>query len=325
MKEIKFMSKEQTVCLRGILAILVVIHHLHQYSGLFIGTYIGVILELFGCLSVAVFFFISGYGLMLSANKKDYLDQFLTKRFLPLYCFYVFLIVIYSLWTLLLEGSVFPNRVLQSFFFGGTIVKNGWYLQTTFIAYLLYYFIFKIFKSSKVRIFYFGLGVIAYCVVCILLNLGTHWYQTIPCMVLGMVYCVNKKCIDTKIKKHTWLMFILFSILFSACFILSVLSGIKILFDVLFSLFFVCTMIVLLYMLSDTALIENRFTKLCGRYSFEIYVGHGLFLGLNRMGYINNVFIYIPVVILGTAVSAVVLKIVYRNILLLFHKNEVSQ
>ena len=70
-KENKYMSKDYTNCIRGIFAILVVIHHLYQYSGLFNGTYIGVLLQLSGALSVSVFFFFSGYGLMFSSNKDN--------------------------------------------------------------------------------------------------------------------------------------------------------------------------------------------------------------------------------------------------------------
>lgn len=314
------MSKEYTNCLRGIFAILVVIHHLYQYSGLLRGTYIGVILQLFGFVSVAMFFFFSGYGLMLSDSKKDYIKHFFSKRFLPLYCFYVFLIILYSIWTLLLEKSVSPTLILQSFLFGRTIVTNGWYLQTTFVAYLLYLLVFKYCKSPKMKTLFFGVGISIYCVICILFDLGINWYQTMPCMVLGMVYCLRKIYIDKLLKKYAWLVFILFSIAFAISYVLSAISGINVIFDVLYSLFFVCAVVALSYILCNTSLIENNFTKLCGKYSLFIYVSHGLFLKLIKLGYIKNAYVYIFVVLVATIISSIILKKVYAKIVLLIER-----
>lgn len=306
--------------MRGLFAILVVIHHLYQYSGLFRGTYIGVILQLIGYLSVAMFFFLSGYGLMFSANKKNYIEFFFRNKFLPLYCFYVVLIILYSLWTLLLEKSVSPQLVVQSFFFGGTVITNGWYLQATFVVYLLYLFCFKKLKSSKMRILSMGIAILAYCTLCYLFDLGIYWYQTIPCIVLGMVYCSKKEWIDRLLTRYVRIVFITSSLLFAVCFLLSALSGIAVIFNVLYSLFFVCAMITLSYILGNTSIINNRFLALCGDYSLEIYVAHGFFLRLIRLGYIENLLIYVFVVIIGTIITAVIMKMIYSKIVLLFSK-----
>lgn len=325
MKETKYLSKEYTNCLRGIFSVLVVIHHLYQYSGLFRETYIGIILQLLGFISVAMFFFFSGYGLMFSANKNNYINHFFSKRFLPLYCFYVFLIILYCIWTLLLEKSISPSLIIQSFFWGGTIVTNGWYLQATFFMYLLYLLVFKIFKSSNIQIITFSVGIFAYCVLCWSLNLGINWYQTIPCVVLGMIYYSQKKCIDALLKKYSWPIFIIFSILFAICFVLSAVSRIKVLYDVLYSMLFVCAMISFSYILCGTPLIENKFTKLCGEYSLEIYVTHGLFLRLIKLEYLKNVYVYIFVVIIGTIVSSIIMKKVYTKIVLFFKEKDSSK
>lgn len=317
-KENKYMSKDYTNCIRGIFAILVVIHHLYQYSGLFNGTYIGALLQLSGALSVSVFFFFSGYGLMFSSNKDNYTDTFFRKRFLPLYCFYIILIILYSLWTLLLERSISPKLVVQSFFFGGTVVTNGWYLQVTFIVYLLFLLSLKIFESSKIRILSLSIAIFAYCVFCCLFDLSIFWYQTIPCFILGMIYCYNKKWIDTLLTKQVWLIFISSGFLFAICIILSKLSSIGIIFDVLYSLFFVSAMITLSYILCNTPIIKNKFFALCGNYSLEIYVTHGLFLRLIKFKYLENKLIYILVVIVGTIVASVIMKKIHTKIVSLF-------
>lgn len=320
MENTKYMSKEYTACLRGIFALCVVAHHLYQHSGLFRGSYIGAILQLLGYVSVAVFFFFSGYGLMFSSRKENYLKGFLRKRFIPLYCFYVFLIVLYSIWTFIIKKSVLPKAIVQSFFFGTTVVTNGWYFQATFVMYLLFFITFTIFKTKNKQILFFGVGILVYCIVCNLLNLGLTWYQTIPCTILGMLFCYKKSFIDTLFEKYVWLIFILSGVLFAGCYLLSSASNIKIIFGVLYSLFFVCATISFSYILCNTLLIKNKFTAFCGKYSLEIYASHGLFLPLFKLGYIKNVYVYILVVLLGTFIASFLIKKVYLLITSLFKK-----
>ena len=67
---ISFLSKERTVALRGILALMVLICHLHARVELFSNSILGTLFASFGYLAVAVFFFLSGYGLT-ESYKKD--------------------------------------------------------------------------------------------------------------------------------------------------------------------------------------------------------------------------------------------------------------
>ena len=320
MKETKYISKEYTNCMRGILAILVVLHHLYQYSGFVSNRYIGLILQTTGFLCVAMFFFYSGYGLLLSSRSEKYIDTFLRKRFIPLYSFYVVLIILYTLWTLLLEKHVSLSAVLQSFFIGDTVVTNGWYLQTTFLAYLLFYFCFRIFKKTITQISSFAIAILIYIIFCIYFRLGIHWYQTIPCMILGMIYCYKKNNIDAFLKKFSWLILGSQFILFSVCFLLSKSSGFDLIFSILYSILFVCFCITLSYILCDTPLISNKFFDLCGKYSLAIYVSHGFFLRLIKLGYIENKLLYIFVVIIGTVLTSIIIKKIHTSIIICFQK-----
>ncbi len=318
MKE-KYLSKEYTNCLRGIFSILVLVHHLYQYTGLFSGTYVATILQLMGPLAVAMFFFMSGYGLMFSSQKKNYIDTFFVKRFLPLYCFYAFLTFFYAIWRYLLEGNFSLELFIQSFFFGGTIVRNGWYLQTTFVIYLLYLVIFKSFKSIKTQLFAFTISIFGYCSLCQLIDLSIIAYQSVPCVILGMIWCLKKDCIDKLLKKYAWAIFSLCGILFAVCFVLSK-SGIPIIFNVLYLLLFVGSMVSLSYILANTALIQNRFNSLLGDYSLEIYVTHGLFLRFITLYNIENIYVYICIVIVGTALMSIIMKKIHMWIVSIFMK-----
>lgn len=77
----EYLSTETTKKEKGIAAILILLHHLSQrvkVSGPF------VILGYIGFILVAVFFFISGYGLSYGVRYKyDYLKGFFKRRVLP--------------------------------------------------------------------------------------------------------------------------------------------------------------------------------------------------------------------------------------------------
>ena len=176
--------------MKGIFAIFVLWHHLYQYSGLLHDTYLGVIFQAMGYLSVGMFFFFTGYGLMFSTkNKKNYMKNFLSKRFLPLYVFYVVLIVLYALYDKLIGNSLTATTSLvKSLLFGGTIVPFGWYLQVTFLLYLLFYFIYKFFKSTTAQVLILTLCLILYSVISHFCGLATTWYESVFCVVLGMIF-----------------------------------------------------------------------------------------------------------------------------------------
>lgn len=87
------LSMDSSKSLRGICTFAIIIHHFSQSFGeksILTTVFLGV-----GYLSVAVFFFFSGYGLMKSFQlKPDYQNSFLSRRFLTIlipYCFFILL------------------------------------------------------------------------------------------------------------------------------------------------------------------------------------------------------------------------------------------
>lgn len=101
-KHLDYLSKENGDSLKGIFAVIVVIHHLYRRVDILDGTSFTAVFQAIGYLSVAVFFFLTGYGLMVQYEKKGqvYLKDFPKKRIIPFYCNYVLLIVIYAVFRL---------------------------------------------------------------------------------------------------------------------------------------------------------------------------------------------------------------------------------
>ena len=81
-----------------------------------------------------------------------------------------------------------------------------------------------------------------------------------------------------------------------------------------YPLVFVCIIITISYILCNTPIINNAFLAWCGKYSLEIYVSHGLFLKFISLKIINNLFISIPVVFIGTVVTSLFLRKLYTLI-----------
>lgn len=61
---------------------------------------------------------------------------------------------------------------------------------------------------------------------------------------------------------------------------------------------------------------NNPVTKILGKYSLEIYVCQGFFLLLKKEGriYIDNPYVFIGIVIIGTAILSVIMKQIYAKI-----------
>lgn len=312
----QYLSCNSTNCLKGIFALLVLIHHLYQYSGFFKNSAIGLGFQALGYLSVGMFFFYTGYGMMVSKDKTGYVKAIGKKRILPLYSFYVFLIVLYLIWHLLLKRSVSPIEIIQSFLFGKTIVPLGWYFQVIFVIYLLLWLVFNTMERDLECISVTGIALIIYCIICTRCDLASTWYESIFCVVLGMVWAAYKERIDIVLDKRKW------SVFFSTAFLFFIFlvgtkisplfnSEIKMISAVLFSAFVTSATYVF-----PSVIYDNMITRILGKYSLEIYVSQGFFLMLrkNDIIYIDNPYAFIAIVIVGTGIVSIALKPIYVQI-----------
>ena len=172
------------------------------------------------------------------------------------------------------------------------------------------------------QILLFSGCIFVYCAICHFFDMSMIWYQNVPCLVFGMIYYAGKEYIDRQLETRAWGILAICGILFAGCTALAYIGEIPVIFDVLYFVFFVCCIISLSYILANTRLIQNSFFALCGAYSLEIYVTHGLFLRLIKIKYIEQlpVYVYVLLVIVGTILMSVLMKKVYRAIVLILKK-----
>ena len=176
-----FLSIGNTKNEKGIAAILIVLHHLSQrveVSGpLVIMGYTGFVL-------VAVFFFVSGYGLEYGLrNKPHYLKGFFRKRILPVLMPYWIVnsidIVFY-----LLKGKVFtPAQYILSYL-GIDFITGTWFVAAILLMYISFWIAFR----SKESYIIFGMCMMGYCIICFALNLHSSYTASIAAFVLGVIW-----------------------------------------------------------------------------------------------------------------------------------------
>lgn len=77
--------------------------------------------------------------------------------------------------------------LLQSFFWGGTVIKNGWYLQTQLLLYIIFYFSFKKEGTDQRKLWLLCGFTCIYYIACNLLKMSYTWYVSMPLFVVGML------------------------------------------------------------------------------------------------------------------------------------------
>lgn len=171
---------QETLPLRGFLAICVMLTHLCPYlvdEAPLLDNF-----GLWGPPSVATFFLLAGYGLAFSYRKKGdaYLHGFFKKRLLRL------------LWPLLIMTIIYQGyKVYQSDFDLKEMLANpspmSWFIYALVIWYVGYYVAFKIGGARKNRLVLIWLFTILYLVVTIKLNLAYYYASILP-LPLALTY-----------------------------------------------------------------------------------------------------------------------------------------
>ena len=221
--------------------------------------------------------------------------------------------IYFILKTILATVTPSLSELVQSFFFGGTVVSFGWYLQCIVLIYLIYYvaahIAVKYYPKSvrRILIIMVALGLLFFVGLCILLGLESTWYETILSFLGGVFLAANKKWFDYvwRVKRNVWLCLLLFVGFFGLSFIFGngpFLSGaVKILIKMLSSLAFCLCCLSVMRLIS----LENPVTAFLGRRYLEIYILQGIIYLLlrNRFWHIDSswafFFVSIALVLIG--------------------------
>lgn len=341
-------SKEQSKMLQAIACLFIVLHHLTQiitsYGDLNRGPI--TLLSSMGILFTSVFFFFSGFGLIISVNKNDkYLDSFLRHR-LPtvLVPFFVANIISVIVRIFYIKIPMTPKQIIQCVTGYVLINGNGWYIVEIVFIYIAFYILFKLIRNKKIAatllcIFTAFLIYTGYTRGHDFSTLGDHWfkgewwYNSTIVFIYGVVFAINKERIMTYIKRHYKCLLAIFSVLFVVGFCLEEVIRKRygyytesVVVDVINSKLLTLIAQMLLCMIFTSLMIlifvkiqvGNKVLKYLGSISMEIFLIHGLFINnipnLNRKNEVLSYGLVIGLSILAAAVISPVDKLIVNLI-----------
>ncbi len=178
-----YLSKDVTMSLRGLAAIGVILHHISQEEVFQSSGEINMFVNV-GYQYVALFFFLSGYGLLKSIDTKpDYLNGFLKKR-LPVIIvpFYVS-IIFYGIYNIIAGNRLAPLQWFTNILGITMMNEYAWYPIILAILYIAFYLIFRG-NSPRTRKFL---------------------YMFLVIIALGIIFCINGHFLWWAGKPNWWL------------------------------------------------------------------------------------------------------------------------
>lgn len=267
-------TMEATLPLRGVLAMGIVIHHisLRIVDATPDDMWIFSQFQFWGAPIVAVFFFLSGYGLMVSLITKGqkYLDGFLKKRLLKIVLPLVLCSIVFEATSITLWGGQ-----IADFRKDWPFLPNCWFCVTIIIYYIAFYITGLLLKASTVKVTY-AMWVFSFIYVFLfkVLDFCNWWYQMVLSINIGMTLAYYETAIRNVLYKYKrTVVLLLFLLTFmSACWASLYKADIFPLGMMALSLF--------IGLLTYTSLClrpikSNRLLTFFGKYSFEIYLIHG--------------------------------------------------
>lgn len=192
---------KSTIPLRGLLAVMIVLHHFNtlypqQYPWLNQAGFWGVPV-------CTLFFFFSGYGVTISYIKKGkaYLDHFLPKRLHKL-LIPIIVVVIIHLFVLCLLDGFDTETIFEGILHGVLILPHLWFVCALIVFYCAFYISFRFLSSIWLSIIVMGLFTIGYITVINMLGWGTYWISSIHGFVLGIMMASIIRWVDVLFIRH---------------------------------------------------------------------------------------------------------------------------
>ena len=299
------LSKETGLALRGICAIEIMLGHIGIYTeatALFPFRKAGIFIT-------GVFFLISGYANAVNlSEKKDYKKGYLVKRFIslgiPAYLAY---------FTGIVGQCIYTKNIkfLPNVFNGIQILKEiNWFVWELLGLYILTYIAVCIGKFKKTY-YLVGIGSLIFIIVAYFIGMDETWFGCTLCYFVGMLFYFQGERIQKYVVKHKLLSIALFMTVTGLTFLALILTsktgfvGSVIVRNAM-TCIFQLVIIIALYHIK----VGNRVSKWLGKYSFEIFLFHNLFLGILR-GYLEDSFILAMATISCTIIFSVLYKKAY--------------
>ena len=319
------MSLGNTLPLRGIFAIAIVIHH---FSSEFSPPYLLGLFTHIGYFFVALFFFLSGYGLAFGYKRDSGYIRFKTfipKRFFNTIIPY-WLCVLFTAGVFLLDSTPFGLRwFLTSFISDKSIVKHAWYVFVILILYAAFMLIFRI-KNRKIALTAMFAFIAALYVVFMVQDYSLYARSSFA-FIIGILYCFYDKVIDEFVKKRFAAKLILTVLIFAvlcAARYLFVAKGSYWLDNIFATLSSSVFAVLVFVLLTKKVRLGNPVLNFIGKISYEIYLMHAAFCHLLRPAHLN-MLLYFAAVVICTVICAMIINALSKLITAPFFKKTLPQ
>lgn len=319
------MSADNLLPWRGLFAAVILIHH---FSASFDPPYLLGIFTHVGYLFVALFFFLSGYGLAFGFNiSPDYikLKTFIPKRFFKTIIPYWLCVLFAGAFVAVFYPPLDIHYFLRSFYSFRSIVANSWYVFIILIMYAAFVLLFRI-RNRKIALF----AMLAFVCGLITVFLIIDWSlfaRSLLAFYIGIIYCFNYGKIDAFIKKSFLLKliacFLIFAALCAARYYFATRSNYWL--DNIFAILSSSVFPVLLFSFVIKKIhIGNVVLDFSGKLSYEIYLLHGLFCYYFQP-LRSNMLLFFAAVVICTIISAMIIHALSRLITAPFFKRNLPQ
>ena len=273
-------DNNNTCCLRGILALMIVASHISQYldtAQFTPPTLLRVTYEIrsSAIFVVAEFFCLSAFGLMVSYKQKGsaYLKGFVSKKIKRLFLPLIPVVFAYQIYKMI-EGTFCLNAIGEGLLKGGTqhLCPNIWFVFSIFFFYSLFYCLAKHITNIKTITIVIIVAICVYSIVLFRLGWGQHWYLSNFGLLSGVLLAYFEKPFREWLQKYNY------GVLLS---LLLIFIGLCILANINFNLIpFTCgfTPILVYAIICKMEKNKNKFLTTFGQYSYEIYISHGVLI-----------------------------------------------
>lgn len=269
-------NKNQTDFLKGICAVAIMLHH---FTGKIEHHMLGVVYSVYmnaGYLAVAVFLMISGYCLMLQLEKKGrkYLNHFLQRRLLRLYI--PFAICTFFVGLLRVENplEILKNMVTFNFAIESSGMPNATWFPIAIIVFSIGFFCAATWKEGRFVIIGVFLCAAIWTVLCMMVGVGTWWYNTAIAFPMGVCLCKYRDRVYQCINKHYWSALIgLIMIFFVTYFIMAIWES-----QVILQMICSSALAFLTWVICFKVDLNGTIGRWIGKFSFELFLIHSAIL-----------------------------------------------
>jgi peptidoglycan/LPS O-acetylase OafA/YrhL len=266
--------------LKAFSCILIVIHHYCLFTGLHsvLGNFFA---SVCGYIAVGVFFFLSGYGLMESDQKRHYTAiDYIKKRLSKVYIPFIVINIIYVIMALTMNIGIAVKGTVDIFAYiiGIKLVDDvTWFILVLLLFYIFFLFVTFVKKRYNKMILILTLTFIYAVLGFTVLQIPFYAIVSTPAFPLGVIASIYKFEICSVLRR-VWLRIILLGLfLIICCLSVSVMTGYILLSKSILHFIIAINNISLLFLLIIIFANKNYQWFKCnwlGNISYEVYLTH---------------------------------------------------